>query len=75
MQAASLSGWDQLFLAGRMSDHLQHIFPVTLGRDFAGVVVKTGAGVTQFAVGDPVVGLVEGGVLHEGDRRVRGRQR
>src|SRR5579859_2862549 len=39
-------------------------FPYILGRDFSGVVSALGAGVTDFAVGDPVFGVTDAG--HEG---------
>src|ERR1700722_8246610 len=39
-------------------------FPYILGRDFSGVVATVGAGVTDFAVGDPVFGVLDAG--HEG---------
>jgi NADPH:quinone reductase-like Zn-dependent oxidoreductase len=35
-------------------------FPAILGRDASGEVVELGKGVTTFAVGDPVLGLVNG---------------
>jgi NADPH:quinone reductase-like Zn-dependent oxidoreductase len=37
-------------------------FPHILGRDFSGVVAALGAGVTDFAVGDPVFGVTEQGI-------------
>jgi NADPH:quinone reductase-like Zn-dependent oxidoreductase len=37
-------------------------FPHILGRDFSGVVAKTGEGVADFAVGDPVFGVLDAGV-------------
>jgi NADPH:quinone reductase-like Zn-dependent oxidoreductase len=37
-------------------------FPHILGRDFSGVVSALGAGVTDFAVGDPVFGVTDQGV-------------
>jgi NADPH:quinone reductase-like Zn-dependent oxidoreductase len=36
-------------------------FPYILGRDFSGVVSALGAGVTDFAVGDPVFGVLDAG--------------
>jgi len=39
---------------------------VTLGRDFAGTVAAVGAGVTDFAVGDPVFGALASPTLHHG---------
>jgi len=36
-------------------------FPYVLGRDFSGVVAAVGPGVTDFAIGDPVFGVLAGG--------------
>lgn len=33
-------------------------FPMTLGRDFSGVIIRKGAGVTKFKVGDEVWGVI-----------------
>lgn len=37
-------------------------FPYILGRDFSGVVAARGAGVDDFAVGDPVFGVTDQGI-------------
>jgi NADPH:quinone reductase-like Zn-dependent oxidoreductase len=37
-------------------------FPHILGRDFSGVISARGAGVTDFAVGDPVFGVTDQGI-------------
>jgi NADPH:quinone reductase-like Zn-dependent oxidoreductase len=37
-------------------------FPHILGRDFSGVVARTGDGVADFAVGDPVFGVLDAGI-------------
>jgi NADPH2:quinone reductase len=66
VQAATLSRWDLLVLDGKMAGHLEHIFPITLGHDFAGVVVEAGAEVTGFTPGDAVIGLIEVSHLHDG---------
>ena len=44
------------------SIHSDIRFPHILGRDFSGVVASLGAGVTDFAVGDPVFGVTAPGV-------------
>src|SRR3981081_3844805 len=36
-------------------------FPYILGRDFSGVVAAIGAGVDDFAIGDPVFGVLDAG--------------
>ena len=37
-------------------------FPYILGRDFSGTVAALGPGVTDFAVGDPVFGVMDAGI-------------
>lgn len=37
-------------------------FPYILGRDFSGTVAALGSGVTDFAVGDPVFGVMDAGI-------------
>jgi NADPH:quinone reductase-like Zn-dependent oxidoreductase len=37
-------------------------FPYVLGRDFSGTVAALGLGVTDFAVGDPVFGVMDAGI-------------
>src|SRR5919107_816222 len=37
-------------------------FPYILGRDFSGTVAARGPGVTDFAVGDPVFGVMDAGI-------------
>ena len=44
--------------SGMLKGMAEYEFPVTLGRDFAGVLEAVGFGVTRYAVGDEVVGFV-----------------
>jgi NADPH:quinone reductase-like Zn-dependent oxidoreductase len=55
VQASSANPVDNAIVAGYLKSMAEHRFPVTLGRDFAGVV-EHGAG--SFSEGDAVYGLV-----------------
>ena len=55
VQASSANPVDNAIVAGYLKSMAEHRFPVTLGRDFAGVVER-GAG--AFSEGDQVFGLV-----------------
>ena len=46
----------------RLGGHGKLTFPHILGRDFSGVVAALGAGVTDFAVGDAVFGVLDAGI-------------
>src|SRR6195952_1560468 len=76
--ASSLNGFDLSVASGRLQGMMEHRFPVVLGKDFAGTIEAVGEGVTRFAPGDAVLGVVtkahlgDGGfgellVVHEGD--------
>jgi NADPH:quinone reductase-like Zn-dependent oxidoreductase len=45
---------------------MEHRFPIVLGRDFAGMIDQVGEGVTTFATGDDVFGVVLTQPLHAG---------
>ena len=66
VKAASLNRFDAVVAAGFMQGMLEHQFPVTLGRDFAGVVEAIGDDVTEFSVGDEVLGMIGNMVLSNG---------
>lgn len=60
VHAASVNAADYKVRLGGRNYNLT--FPHILGRDFSGVVAKTGEGVSDFAVGDPVFGVLDAGV-------------
>ena len=59
VHAASVNAADYKVRLGSYDSKLQ--FPYILGRDFSGVVSALGAGVTDFAVGDAVFGVLDAG--------------
>lgn len=59
--AAGVNAADYKVRLGRGRYALKR-FPHILGRNFSGVVSALGAGVTDFAVGDPVFGVTDQGV-------------
>jgi NADPH2:quinone reductase len=56
--SSSINGFDLSVASGRLKGMMEHRFPVVLGKDFAGTVEATGAGVDGFAEGDTVFGVV-----------------
>jgi NADPH:quinone reductase-like Zn-dependent oxidoreductase len=56
--ASSVNGFDAATAAGYLQGMMEHRFPLVLGKDFGGTVVAVGDGVTGFAEGDPVFGVV-----------------
>jgi NADPH2:quinone reductase len=63
---ASLNGFDNALATGYLQGLMEHAFPVVLGRDYVGTVDQVGEGVTAFAVGDHVFGVVLTQPLHAG---------
>ena len=61
IHAASVNGADPKVRQGNGRYKLDR-FPHILGRDFSGVVGAIGAGVTDFAVGDAVFGVLDQGI-------------
>ena len=66
VDAAPLSRFDRMVVNGMLAELMDHVFPVTLGREFAGVVERVGDEVTGYAPGDHVIGMVGGTQLHSG---------
>jgi NADPH:quinone reductase-like Zn-dependent oxidoreductase len=58
VHAASVNGADWKV---RVGDYKQTKFPLTLGRDFSGVVAALGSGVEDLKVGDAVFGVLDAG--------------
>jgi NADPH:quinone reductase-like Zn-dependent oxidoreductase len=56
--AASVNGIDLSIASGQLQGMMEYHFPVVLGKDFAGTVEAVGTGVTGFAAGDRVFGVV-----------------
>jgi NADPH:quinone reductase-like Zn-dependent oxidoreductase len=64
--AASLNGFDVSVAGGHLVGMMEHVYPVVLGKDFAGAVEAVGDGVDGVAVGDAVFGVVMKPVLGDG---------
>jgi NADPH:quinone reductase-like Zn-dependent oxidoreductase len=66
VKAAALNPADQVLQAGLGDSIMDAWFPVIPGWDVAGVVERVGAGVTEFAAGDEVIGFVREEILRHG---------
>lgn len=66
VQAASVNAFDWKAAEGRFKDSFDYQFPVTIGRDYAGVVSAVGSGVRRVVPGDAVFGYFTGQTLHRG---------
>ncbi len=58
VRASSVNPMDAAVAAGALRAMVEHVYPITLGRDFAGTVEAIGDGVTAAEVGDEVFGIV-----------------
>lgn len=58
VHASSINPVDIFIAAGGLKKMVEHEFPVTIGRDFAGVVEQVGSGVSSYQVGDEVFGFL-----------------
>jgi len=66
VHAASINGFDVSVAGGRVKGMMEHRFPVVLGKDFAGTIDSVGAGVSGFASGERVFGVVTKAYLGDG---------
>ena len=67
VRAASVNGFDVYQASGGLAGMMEHIFPTTVGRDFAGIVETVGSRRDDVAEGDEVLGFVPGAPpLHDG---------
>ena len=66
VRAAALNPADHLLQAGLGESHTDAWFPVIPGWDVAGVVERVGAGVSEFAPRDEVIGYIRQDILHHG---------
>ena len=68
VRASSVNPVDNAIAAGMLKDMVEHEFPITLGRDYAGIVEEIGDDVTDFSIGDEVFGFVPGmaPAVHDG---------
>lgn len=58
VHASSVNPVDAFIASGALKGMAEYEFPVTLGRDFAGVVEQAGDGVSRYRVEDEVFGFV-----------------
>lgn len=50
VHASSINPVDVFIAAGALKETAEHEFPVTLGRDFAGIVDQVGSGVSRYGL-------------------------
>jgi NADPH:quinone reductase-like Zn-dependent oxidoreductase len=68
VHASSVNPVDVFIAAGALKEMAEHEFPVTLGRDYAGVIEQIGSSVSRYQVGDEVFGFLlhANPTVHEG---------
>jgi NADPH:quinone reductase-like Zn-dependent oxidoreductase len=66
VKAASINPADLALQEGLGDSMMDAWFPVIPGWDLAGVIEATGAGVSEFSVGDEVIGYLHSEILHHG---------
>jgi NADPH:quinone reductase-like Zn-dependent oxidoreductase len=58
VRASSVNPVDAAIAAGMLQGMVEHVFPVVLGRDYAGTVERVGARAGRFSAGDDVYGFL-----------------
>jgi len=58
VHGSSVNPVDVFIAAGALKEMAEHELPVTLGRDFAGIVDQVGSGVSRYRIGDEVFGFL-----------------
>ena len=58
VRASSVNGFDVFVAKGIARGMMEHRYPVVVGKDYAGDIDAVGDGVTGFAIGDEVIGIV-----------------
>ncbi|MFC5824561.1 NADP-dependent oxidoreductase [Nonomuraea insulae] len=66
VSASSVNGFDAATAAGYLQGMMEHHFPLVIGKDFAGTITALADGVTGYAVGDAVFGVVTKSFLGAG---------
>jgi len=64
--AASVNGFDLAVVGGALRELMPYVFPIVLGKDFAGTVDAVGPGVTEFVPGESVFGVLMNPELGDG---------
>jgi len=66
VHASSINAFDVAVATGILQGMMEYQFPVTIGRDLAGIVEQVGSEVSRYGVGDEVFGFLATAVLHDG---------
>src|SRR5215217_3510135 len=66
VHASSINAFDVAVGAGMLQGMMEYEFPVTIGRDLAGVVEQVGSEVSRYRLGEEVFGSLSTPVLHDG---------